>query len=251
MDYLKLYRERMSANGSSVGDSFRKNTHYFQQTKFTEATTYRRARIYTNVGTNKMTSVEEDIRVIEIDRQGSLRNILFRPLVDYEVGCMIEFNNSQWLAYDKFGSNIDSIKLRVSRINDTLKWKSKDGVIQEIPSVTSTSYLGSGSKANDAGLSYNVFDVRTPVGKILISVELNEVTETLKLGQRFICGKGVYELEHIDDISTVDSNYHGVLQLSLKTVIIHPKDDFETGVAYNSIWEDKEEVEKPEEGSGW
>ena len=250
MDYLELYKKRLQANGDNVGDSFRKNTHYFKNKKFADSTTYRRAKIYTNKGTDIESSVEEDIRVIEIDRQGSLRNILFRPKVDYRVGCIIEFNNTQWLAYDKFGSAVDDIKLRVSRINDILKWKDREGNIREIPCITSTSYLGSGSKSNDVGLSYNVFDVKTLVGKILISVELNKYTTTLELGQRFICGAHVYKLEHIDDISTIDSDYNGVLQLTLSIDLKNNEyDDFKNGIAYNNIWIDKDEDEN--EGGGW
>lgn len=239
MNYLEEYNARMEARGGSVGGSFRQSTHHFKEVKFADATTYRRANIYINAGTDDEQSKQEDIRVIEIDRQGALRNILFKPTIDYEIGCIIEFDNTKWLAYDKFGSAIDDIKLRVSRINDILKWKDRKGVIQNIPCITSTSYLGSGSKANDVGLAYNVFDMRTPVGKILIAVELNKVTTNLELGQRFICGKRVYSLEDIDDISSVDENYKGVLQLTLKVDTINPTyDDFETGLAYQKIWSD-------------
>lgn len=250
MDYFEVYQKRLEANGTDVGDSLRKNTHYFKDKKFKASTTYRRSKIYTNMGTDKEYFVEEDIRINEIDRQGTLRNILFKPTVLHKVGNIIEFDGDRWLAYDTFGSTVDDIKLRVSKINDTLRWKDTSGKIIDIPSVTSTSYLGSGSKANDAGLGYNVFDVKTPVGKILIAVELNELTTTLRLGQRFICGSKVYKLEHVDDISYVDSDYYGVLQLTLKEDIRNDlKDDFETGIAYQDIWNEKDEPE--DDGGGW
>ena len=168
----------------------------------------------------------------------------------HKVGNIIEFDGDKWLAYDTFGSTVDDVKLRVGKINDTLRWKDTSGKIIDIPSITSTSYLGSGSKANDAGLAYNVFDVKTPVGKILVAVELNELTTTLRLGQRFICGSKAYKLEHVDDISYVDSDYYGVLQLTLKEDIRNDaKDNFETGIAYQDIWNEKDEEEN--EGGGW
>ena len=250
MDYFEVYKKRLEANGTDVGDSLRKNTHYFKDKKFKTSTSYRRSKIFTNMGTDKESFVEEDIRVIEIDRQGTLRNILFRPNVLHKVGNILEFDGDKWLAYDTYGSTVDDIKLRVGKINDTLRWKDTSGRIIDIPSITSTSYLGSGSKANDAGLAYNVFDVRTPVGKILIAVELNELTTSLRLGQRFICGSKAYKLEHVDDISYVDSDYYGVLQLTLKEDIRNDtKDNFETGIAYQDIWNEKDEEE--DEGGGW
>lgn len=246
MDYLELYDKRIKSDGANVGESLRQNTLNFKEKKFKDATTYRRANVYRNKGTLSEIKDEVDIRVIEIDRQGSLRNILFKPHVEYKVGNIIEFDNSQWLAYDTYGSTVDDIKLRVSRINDTLKWRDKNGKLQEVPCITSTSYLGSGSKSNDTGLTYNIFDVRLPIGKILMFAELNELTTEIKTGQRFICGKRVYKVEHVDDISIVDKDYYGVLQISLNLDLEYNKfDDFENGIAYNDIWQNQENI--PEE----
>ena len=118
-----------------------------------------------------------------------------------------------------------------------MKWKDKSGEIHEIPCITSTSYLGSGSKSNDTGLTYNIFDVRLPIGKIFMFVELNKLTTKVELGQRFICGKKVYKVQHVDDISIVDSNYYGVLQITLALDLeYNERDDFVNGIAFNDIW---------------
>ena len=69
MDYFEVYKKRLEANGTDVGDSLRKNTHYFKDKKFKASTTYRRSKIFTNMGTDKESFVEEDIRINEIDRQ--------------------------------------------------------------------------------------------------------------------------------------------------------------------------------------
>lgn len=255
MDYLELYTKRVMSEGDNVGDALRENTHSFKNKKFKDSTTYRLAKVYTNKGTDIESYDEVDIRVIEIDRQGAIRNILFRPLEERKVGNIIEFDDTLWLAYDIYGSKVDDIKLRVSKINDTLKWIGKDGNINEIPCITSTSYLGSGSKSNDTGLSYNIFDVRVPLGKILMFAELNKLTTEIVVGQRFICGKKVYRVEHVDDISVVDKDYYGVLQFSLKIDLkYNEKDDFKNGIAYNDIWDNPNvptEPENPDENEGW
>lgn len=238
MDYLELYKKRITSDGDNVGDALRENTHYFKNKKFKDGMTYRLANVYRNMGTPSEIVKKVDVRVIEIDRQGGLRNILFRPNEYYEVGNIVEFDDTQWLAYDTYGSVVDDIKLRVSRINDIMKWRDETGIIREIPCITATSYLGSGAKSNDTGLTYNNFNVQLPIGKIYMFVELNELTKNVKIGQRFICGSKPYKVTHIDDISLVDSNYYGILQISLDIDLRYrDRDDFENGIAYNDIWE--------------
>ena len=252
MDYLDLYIKRVHSDGDNVGDALRENTHNFKNKKFKDSTTYRLAKIYKNKGTDEESMDEVDVRVIEIDRQGTLRNILFRPKEERKVGNILEFDDTLWLAYDIYGSLVDDIKLRVSKINDVLKWKDESGVIREIPCITSTSYLGSGSKSNDTGLSYNIFDVRLPIGKILMFAEMNKLTSKIVVGQRFICGGKVYKVEHVDDISIIDSDYYGVLQISLSVDLkYNSKDDFINGIAYNDIWEEQKETEMEENGNEW
>ena len=46
MDYFEVYKKRLEANGTDVGDSLRKNTHYFKDKKFKASTTYRRSKIF-------------------------------------------------------------------------------------------------------------------------------------------------------------------------------------------------------------
>ena len=251
MDYLELYNKRIMRDGDNVGDALRENTHNFKNKKFKDSTTYRLSKVYTNMGTDEESFDEVDIRVIEIDRQGALRNILFRPKEERKVGNIIEFDDTLWLAYDIYGSTVDDIKLRVSKVNDIMKWKDKSGKIHEIPCITSTSYLGSGSKSNDTGLTYNIFDVRLPIGKIFMFVELNKLTTEVELGQRFICGKKVYKVQHVDDISIVDSNYYGVLQITLALDLeYNEKDDFINGIAFNDIWGNTNESSGNSE-DGW
>lgn len=257
MDYLDLYSKRVHIDGENVSEALRENTHNFKNKKFKDSTTYRLAKIYTNMGTDEERYDEVDIRVVEIDRQGALRNILFRPNEERKIGNIIEFDDNLWLAYDIYGSVVDDIKLRVSKINDVLKWKDEFGNINTIPCITSTSYLGSGSKSNDTGLSYNTFDVRQPIGRILMFTELNKLTTTIRIGQRFICGSKVYKVEHVDDISIVDSNYYGVLQISLNVDLKYNEyDDFINGIAYNDIWNSQENSggengENNEDSWGW
>lgn len=66
-------------------------------------------------------------------------------------------------------------------------------------------------------------------------VERNELTRGIQLHQRFIFNDSVYEIVGQDDVSQVDRDGHGVLQLLLdKTTEKRNKDNFETGVAFNA-----------------
>lgn len=225
-------------DGENLGDSLRKNTHYLKDKKFSDAMTYRLAKYYVNKGTAKESSGTKDIRVIEIDRQGSIRNILFRVGEKLEVGNILEFDNELWLAYDLFGSTTDDIKLRVSKINDVLKWKDRNGFIHEIPCISTTTALGSSANSNDGGYLDNAYNVHMPTGKILIFAELTEPTTKIELKQRFIVGSKVYKVVYKDDVTLVDSKYYGVLKFILEVDLTYDtKDDFENSLAYNDLLE--------------
>lgn len=257
MSYLDRYNWRLKVDGENLGDSLRNNTHHMKNKKFKDAMTYRLANYYINKGTEKQISGQKDIRVIEIDRQGSIRNILFRVGESLKVGNILEFDDELWLAYDLYGSTVDDIKLRVSRMNDTLKWRDRKGEIHKIPCITSTNTLGSGANSNDGGYLDNAYNVHMPDGKILIFAELNDDTKKIELKQRFIVGSKVYQVVYIDDVTLVDKNYYGVLKFILEVDITYnDKDDFERSLAYNDLFElqessfEKKENEVEEEW-GW
>lgn len=233
-DYLKGYTDRVVSDGKNAGESLKHNTDRFIQQKMKDAPTYRRAKLYINKGTPLVEEFDVDIRVNKILRMGSIRNVLFRPEEKHDIGNIITFDGEDWLAYDKHGSEYSHIKMTVAQINDWLVWEDANGVIQRIPSIASTSPLGSTSKIGDNRVAYSQYHVRVPESQLLVFIELNEVTTKISIDYRFIVGKRVFKVISVDDVTYVDKNYYGVIQLTLEyDEKLLAKDNFETGIAHN------------------
>lgn len=230
-DYMDDYIEKLEPYGLDIGDGFTSNTDVFMESTFTASPTYRLMKVK---GTEYEHIDTIDGRTIEVERMGSLREVLFRPLTEaLNVGAYLEFDDDTWLIFDKFGKN----KVSVARCNRTLKWYDKDGVFQEIDCIASASDLGSKSKQSRNEIEWNKFDVRLALGQLFVFVELTEETGMIGLNDRFVFGKKAYEVTGLDDTSAVNKNGHGLLQLTIKITTIREEDDFENGIA-NNVYKD-------------
>lgn len=227
-DYINKYKKRMEINGVDMGDAYSKNTIHFMESTFHASPSYRVMKVkgteYENVDTM-------DGRVIEVDRMGSLREVLFRPLSEgVNMGAYLEFDGDIWLVFDRFGQS----KALVERCNRSLKWYDKNGINHELDCIASATDLGSKSKQSKNELEWNKFDVRMPLGQLFVFVELTEETKKIGLNDRFIFGENVYEVTGRDDTTAVNRNGHGVLQLTIKLTITRDTDDFVNQIAHNT-----------------
>lgn len=255
-DFLERYSERVLSDGANTGESLKNNTERFIQQKMTDAPTYRRALIHKSKGTPQVESMHVDVRVIKVLRMGSIRNILFRPTEKHRVGNIITFDGEDWLCYDKHGSEYSHIKMTVALINDSLVWQARDRQIKRIPCISTTSPLGSTSKVGDNRIAFNSYHVKLPESQLLIFIEMNEETSKIALDYRFVVGKRVFKVISVDDVTYVDKDYYGVIQLTLEHDLeITSKDDIENGIAYNAQLvaqsEDDEESNGEGEGESW
>jgi hypothetical protein len=226
-EHIDKYRRRLQRNGNNVGEVYANNTIAFIEATFASSPTFR----VVGVSSFEKPDVNEiDARVVEVERMGSLREILFRPSsVGLNVGTYITFDNETWLIFDKFGKN----KVLVEQCNRTLKWRDKDNSIIEVNCIASSMDLGSKAKQSKNEIEWNKFDVRLPLGQLFVFVELNNFTHKIKLNQRFIFGSKVYEVVGIDDTTSINKSGFGVLQLTVKVDTIKEEDDFENRIALN------------------
>jgi hypothetical protein len=231
MAYLDKYKNRLGRNGNNVGEKYANNTIAFIEATFSDSPTF---RILEVVSTEFPETVEMDARVVEVERMGTLRQVLFRPYQGLNIGSYVKFDNSTWLVFDQWGEK-DGMKYvaLVEKCNRTLKWKSKDGVINDINCIASQSPLGSKASQGKNDIEWNKYDVSLPLGQLYVFVEKNRTSDTIQMNQRFIFGKNVYEVFGIDDISFVDNNGHGIIQLMVKIDIKRDSDDFENRIAFN------------------
>jgi hypothetical protein len=241
MNYFDKYNRRLWRFGKNSGESFHNSTINFINTTFHASPTFRVLK----VSSIEFPDINEiDARVIEIERMGTLREVLFRPRQGLNIGTYVEFEDDTWLAYDKWGSlESANLKLLIQKCNRILQWKNLDGSVVKFDCVASATPLGSKSNQGKNDIEWNKYDVRLPIGQLFIFVSRNELTKHIRMNQRFIIGSNVYEVFGIDETTLVDKSGFGVIQFTVKISTKHNKDDFETGIAY-----DKYEVIEPVQG---
>jgi hypothetical protein len=231
MSYFDRYKRRLSRNGNDVGEVYKNNTIAFIEATFHASPTFRVMEVvkYGNP------TVEMDARVVEIERLGTLREIILRPSDNLEVGTYVVFDGDTWLLFDKYGgTGATSIKMLAIKCNRNIKWMGRDGdtVPKEYPCVASATDLGSKSKQSKNEIEWNKYDVKLPLGQLFVSMELNQDTKSINLNDRFVFGRNVYEVTGIDDITSVSKDGEGIIQLTVK-ITTHRNGDFIDGMAVN------------------
>jgi hypothetical protein len=229
MGKFDKYRKRLTRNGTNVGHAYASNTIAFIEATFASSTTFRVLK----VKSTQFPDIKEiDARVVEVERLGTLREVLFRHNQGLDIGTYVEFDENIWLITDKWGSKESFLKVMVQKCNRTLKWK-EGSDIREIDCIASANPLGSKANQGKNEIEYNQYDVSLQSGQMFCFVELNDITEKIKVNQRFIFGSHVYEVVGLDDTSTVDKNGFGILQMTLNVTTERSTDDFENRIAYN------------------
>jgi hypothetical protein len=232
-EYFDKYKRRLKRNGNDIGEVYKNNTIAFIEATFHASPTFR----VMGVKSSKNPEITEmDARVVEVERLGTLREVILRPNQDLDIGTYVTFDGETWIVFDKHGSAGagKSVKLVVEKCNRTIKWRDKDGNVIEHDCVASSMDLGSKAKQGKNEIEWNKYDVRLPLGQLFVFVETNADTSTIKLNDRFIFGRNVYEVVGIDDTTTVGKDGYGIIQLTIKVATIRAEDDFTNRIAYNS-----------------
>lgn len=231
-NYLDRFKNRVSRNGDNVGDTYANNTISFIEATFSDTPTFRKPEVISY----EFPDIKEiDVRAVEVEVMGTLRQLLFRPFQGLNLGTYLKFDGFTWLLIDQWG---DRTKYKytayVERCNNFLKWKDKDGNIQEIDCIASQSPLGSKAFRGKEDIQFNKYDVSLQIGQLYCYAEKNPLTETIFVNQRFILGNTVYEVYGFDDVSVVNQQGYGIIQMILKISTKQSNDDFVKGIAYNS-----------------
>lgn len=265
MNYKDRYRRRLGRIGQDVGQAITNNTIDFINKTFHSSSTYRIMTIETNhKDYEEIESI--DARVVQVERMGSLREIVLRPNESLEVGMYVEVDSEWFLLIDKYGgTGSTSIKMLAIKINESIRWRDKEqyldflenkkidedyvGEYHEFKCVTSATDLGSKSKQSKNEIEWNKHDVRLPVGQMFVSVEKNDITETIDLNDRFIFGRNSYEVIGIDDITFVDDDGYGIIQLTIKITTKSSEDDFINNIA-KPIYKVNLEIDNEDDNDG-
>ena len=229
--YIDKYIRRLGRSGTNVGDVYHNNTVAFIESTFHTSPTYRVMKVES---TTYKDITEIDGRVVQVERLGSLREIILRPTASLEVGMSVEIDGEWFILIDKYGgTGSASIKMLAIKVNESLRWYDKNNELRDFRCVASATDLGSKSKQSKNEVEWNKYDVRLPVGQLFVSVEKNDVTEEIGLNHRFIFGRNVYEVTGIDDITTVNDDGSGIIQYTVRITTRRDEDDFENNIAFN------------------
>lgn len=234
MSSLDKYRRRVTRNGvDNVGKAFEENTIAFRESTFHASPTF---RVIDVLNTELNTIEKMDARVVEVERMGSLREILFRPRQGLNVGTYVTFDGDTWIIFDKWGSvEAANISVMAQKCNRKIKWYDGSNTLQSFDCVASATPLGSKANQGRNDIEWNKFDVRLPLGQLFVFVELNSATDRIDLNYRFVFGTKVYEVFGVDDTTYIDKDGKGILQLTVKVSTIQHEDDFTNGIAHNNI----------------
>ena len=245
-NHFEKYKRRVQRNGNDVGEALTNNTIAFIESTFKASPTYRRMEVERTVNGIHET-FEMDARVVEIERLGSLREIILRPNDSLEIGTYVRFDGYTWLLYDKYGGTGSmSIKMLAIRCNREVKWVDRNGKLVKYNCVASATDIGSKAKQSKNEIEWNKYDVRLPLGQLFMTLELNEDSKKITLNDRFIFGRNVYEVTGVDDITNVGVDGYGVIQFTIKITTQRDEDDFENEIAWNKWMTPKVEVKSTE-----
>lgn len=228
-EYFDRYKNRLRRNGSDVGQAYENNTVALINSTFSASPTFKVIKVISEKNP-ELTKI--DSRVIEVQRMGTLKELLFRPNEQLNIGTYVEFNDKTWIVFDTFGGGTTA-KCMIAECNRTLKWVDKSGVLQEFYCSASATDLGSKSKQSKNELEWNKYDVKLPLGQLFVFVTTNKNTTSIALNTRFIFGSKVYEVTGYDDVTTVDNDGYGVMQLTVKLTTTRDGDDFKNKLAVN------------------
>jgi len=264
-DYIDKARRRLGRGGKDVGEILTNGTNIFINDNFHISPTFQ----VLGVNSTEFPDIKSiDSRVLQIERMGALREVLFRPYEGLNVGAYILFDGYTWLLTDIWGSKNARQKALMQKCNRKLRWAIDDqwtmldgnnntviddSKILEVMCVASQSPLGSKSNQGKLEIEWNKYDVMLPMGQLYVFVERNSITKNIKLNQRFIFGGNAYQVVGVDDTTMVDENGFGIMQFTTKVTTKQELDDFENGIAYNEYEESTDVVLPPvgDEGVIW
>lgn len=240
-NYINRYKNRLKRNGNDDGEVYANNTIAFMEATFHASPSFRVLKVK-SVERPEITEI--DARVVEVERMGTLREVLFRPKQYLNVGAYVEFDGSMWIVSDLWGDKDFTNRALIQKCNHQLRWstfsdwKDADGNVDNskiinLPCLASQSPIGSKATQGRLDIPYNRYDVTLPDGQLFVYIERNDYTKEIKLNQRFIFGKSVYEVYGIDDVSLTNSNGFGIIQFLVKVTTAKDTDDFTNQVAFN------------------
>ena len=185
-----------------------------------------------SIGSWEFEDLEVHLNHVTEEGSNSLKNgddfreLIFQDL-DHEIqrGLYYKFSDNYWIATYTDEAKRITKDVIVRRCNNNLKWRDKDGMIQEYPCIID--YELSGGKPS------NTEDIVTPTNSITVIVQSNIDTRNIEVNQRFLINKRPYKLGGYNNYlqNDITSSYTTLLYFSLYIDELSPYDNLTSGIA--------------------
>lgn len=208
---LTLYQKMIGANNSNITQAYINDTIVHVNDMFSKSPSYRQAKI---------DGIDSDCIISR--KKSKQMDLLLRPSTIVSEGSYVDFKEDTFIVLD-FVDNEIYPKASISLCNRILKWKLSNGDIKEY-------------KCFVKGATYEedkMKTVYTSNGELIVYVQYNDDTKTIKPQTRFIFDESVYEVASIDNVSNV-YNGKGVLKLGMTFTNTTSTDDKDNQIADSS-----------------
>lgn len=208
---LTLYQKMIGANNSNMTQAYINDSINHVNDMFSKSPSYRQVKI---------DGVDSDCIINR--KKSKQMDLLLRPNTIVSEGAYVDFKEDTYIVLD-FIENEIYPKANASLCNRTLKWKASNGEVYEYKCfVKGATYEEDKTKT-----------VYTSEGELIVYVQYNDYTRTIKPQTRFIFDESVYEVSSIDNVSNV-YNGKGVLKLGMTFTNTTATDDKENQIADSS-----------------
>lgn len=218
MGFSDNYRRRVATYGNNESEAIQNSTFETVNNSFTNAPNYRVVQV---------DGQDFDVRILDGKTDGD-KKLLLRPQSKIPVGSYVEYDNKFWLVFDLNGE-LFSPKATIESCNEIMKWKDASGVIHEYNT------LATATRNTKFDIVSDKMQVEMLQAGIYAYIPYNEFTKTIRASMRFIFGNSVYEITGVDDLTMVDVNRVGLMQLSCRVTTSTEGDDFTTRIANNDV----------------
>lgn len=152
--------------------------------------------------------------------------------VDIGVGSYVRWRNEDWMVFTEETKTIPTHQqLKMKEVNWTIKWLSNGKIVND--------GKGYGAYVQNQtlytlGVAMNGDLISTVDGKMMMYMQDNEDTRSIKISQRVVIGKHIYRIMFADIVSR-----KGVINFLMEQDTETEYDNIELGVA--NYWRDKED----------
>lgn len=216
--YFEKYKQKAS---KGFGERLTENTAEFYRRKMMQSA---------NAKIILVDGVEHQARIANGDRLEDLE-ALFLPQAQIEMGQLVQFDDTNWLIS---ATQLQGVvpKAVLKRCNYELEWTANGIHYSQFAKVQN--YYTLDMYDNEAK---TLMDLDVPKGGIFVYMSVNDITNTIKIGQQFVINGQAFDVTGVDNLThTIDGR--GMVKYTCDIVVSPP---------------DKETVEKPktEDEGGW